>query len=429
MRKPFFLMVLATFALGHLSTALLAQSETPRRLAPGVLRVVEPDLRVEEAVGAARPLIDLPISEFQPQTLPLSDTAAVRMLSAPLKRDIWGVEFGYLPLRMIEADVPQPTGKMQRKTIWYLVFRIAFDGQVMTFGSETDALGNRLDVPEVTDVANSKLDEIRLFPSFVLRASVVDPETGEVTMKEYLDRIMPTVVDQVRNEEDPAVPLATTVSISSTPIYTRNDGFSERVEYWGVATWEDVDPRTDYATVQVQGLTNAFRVIEGDGEKEFSFKTLQLNFYRPGDEYVEVADRIRPGIPLVDKYQEQLEIIRQYQLPGPQLSVYKTNKEINLRDYLLSVETTQDADLNTVEAEQLSTGEVPDQLLGRLTAAGFDVIGSTSTELIPNRRWNVPANERGESIELEVELVPGLWRKHGLNFEFNDRLEAFWLYR
>lgn len=429
MRKPFSLLWLAGFALSLGGSAAWAQSDEPRPLAPGVLRVIAPDLRVEEAISAARPLIDLPVTEFQPQTIALSDTAASRAQNIVLKRDIWGVEFAYLPLRMIEADVPQPTGKMQRKTIWYLVFRMSFDGQVMTFGTETDTLGNRNRVPQLAEVSTSELSEIRVYPTFSLHASIVDPETGAVTVKEYLDRVMPTVVEQIRNEEDPAIPLETTVSISAQPIYSQADGFRERVEYWGVATWEDVDPRTDYVSIQIQGLTNAFHVVETAAGKDFSYKTLQLNFYRPGDEYQEVSDRIRPGIPLVDRYEEQLEIIQQYGLPGPQLRIYEANTEINLRDFVTTVDTRQNRDLDTLEALDLSSGTLPDSLIGKLTALGYDVTTSTPSVSIAGRRWTLSASEAGETVDLEIELVPGLWQKKGTHFEFSDRLEAFWLYR
>lgn len=429
MRKPFSLMWLAGIALGLFGSEGLAQTVAPRPLAPGVLRVVAPEFRVEEAVTSARPLIDLPVTEFQPQTIALSDTAASRAQNVVLKRDIWGLEFAYLPLRMIDADVPQPSGKMQRKTIWYMVFRIGFDGQVMTFGTETDTLGNRNRVPRVSSVSESQIEEIRCYPTFVLRASVIDPATGEVTMKEYLDRVMPTVIEQVQNEEDPAIDLASTVSISAQPIYSQANGFSDRVEYWGVATWEDVDPRTDYVSIQIQGLTNAFHVVETDAGKTFAQKTLQLNFYRPGDEYQEAKDRIRPGIPLVDNYAEQLQIIREYGLPGPQLRVFESNKEINLRDFILSSSTTQNRDLDTLEAEQLTAGELPQSLIGELTALGYDVATSAPTEQIAGRRWGVSASELGETVELEIELAPGLWQKRGNHFEFSERLEAFWLYR
>ena len=78
---------------------------------------------------------------------------------------------------------------------------------------------------------------------------------------------------------------------------------------WGVAIWGDVDPNIDYLSVYVSGLTNAFRIDRNaEGEISFRRKTLQLNFWRPGDAIVQERDRVDYGIPLVDKPAEQIEI-------------------------------------------------------------------------------------------------------------------------
>ena len=76
---------------------------------------------------------------------------------------------------------------------------------------------------------------------------------------------------------------------------------------WGVAMWLDVDPETDFFSVYVTGLTNANRWQEpaqgfragdpaGTG-RSFARKALQLNFWRPGDQYGENEREIRFGVP------------------------------------------------------------------------------------------------------------------------------------
>ena len=63
---------------------------------------------------------------------------------------------------------------------------------------------------------------------------------------------------------------------------------------WGVAMWEDVDPQIDFFSVYVGGLTNAYQWTDPPGAfklgdrpgkgRKFTRKTLQLNFWRPGDD-------------------------------------------------------------------------------------------------------------------------------------------------
>ena len=73
-----------------------------------------------------------------------------------------------------------------------------------------------------------------------------------------------------------------------------------------MAIWEDIDPEIDYLSVHVGGLTNAYRwkdapqgFQEGDPPgkgRKFFRKTLQLNFWRPGDAVAENEREIRFGV-------------------------------------------------------------------------------------------------------------------------------------
>jgi hypothetical protein len=79
-------------------------------------------------------------------------------------------------------------------------------------------------------------------------------------------------------------------------------------DVWGVATWADVDPRIDFFSVYVGGLTNAYRWEDAAGGykpgdppgrgREFARKMLQLNFWRPGDELFQSEHEFRYGVPL-----------------------------------------------------------------------------------------------------------------------------------
>ena len=76
---------------------------------------------------------------------------------------------------------------------------------------------------------------------------------------------------------------------------------------WGVATWVDIDPRIDFFSIYISGLTNAYRWTDPPGAfkagdppatgRKFTHKTLQLNFWRPGDEFRLLEDEIMLGAP------------------------------------------------------------------------------------------------------------------------------------
>jgi hypothetical protein len=76
---------------------------------------------------------------------------------------------------------------------------------------------------------------------------------------------------------------------------------------WGVVMWEGVDPTIDFFSVYVGGLTNAYRWQDASEQfqagdppgkgRTFEQKTLQLNFWRPGDQYEESEREIRFGVP------------------------------------------------------------------------------------------------------------------------------------
>ena len=85
-----------------------------------------------------------------------------------------------------------------------------------------------------------------------------------------------------------------------------------------VATWENIDPRVDFFSIYVKGLTNAYRWQDNpDGYRpgldpiakgrKFVRKTLKLNFWRPGDEYDEKESEFRYGVPgeMADRYRQK----------------------------------------------------------------------------------------------------------------------------
>jgi hypothetical protein len=141
----------------------------------------------------------------------------------------------------------------------------------------------------------------RFIPQFVL-SSLDRNRQGERVNKSYLDRIMPTAVEAIKQRELPEGELLNSVQISEKllePEAGRTVG-----GLWGVATWEDVDPSMDFFVIYVSGLTNAYKWNDpadfklgsepGTG-RSFERKVLQLNFWRPGDSYDENETEIRFG--------------------------------------------------------------------------------------------------------------------------------------
>jgi hypothetical protein len=128
---------------------------------------------------------------------------------------------------------------------------------------------------------------VRFVPRMVLGS--VDTE------KQYLDRLIPVALGPIQRREDSARRFFNKVEmvreISPSP-----EG--RDVSVWGVATWEDIDPRTDRFNIYVQGLTNALRWTDHDGGgRTITYKTLQLNFWRPGDEFFQDESEVRIGGP------------------------------------------------------------------------------------------------------------------------------------
>ncbi|MBW3596663.1 MAG: hypothetical protein KY475_05245 [Planctomycetes bacterium] len=301
---------LAFSGLSQAQDAASSRSGRPRALAPGVLKVIPPASEPGETASPPSPLIEItkgmPDLNADPHFMAKSDTIYAKAQSVILRRDVWGLEFAFKPLRMIYVDVPQPSGKLQRKPIWYMVYRIRNPGRHLKPEPQADKYGH-------TVYATGAVNFTRhYFPLFSLKSHEFD--------KEYLDRVIPTAIPLIQRREDPNTPLYSTVEISRIKIPV--DGGPDDHGVWGVATWEDIDPRIDFFSIYVQGLTNAYRYEDdpnwqpgaspGQG-RDYLWKTLQLNFWRPGDIVNPSEEEIRYGLPTVaaEERQQYLDIYGQ----------------------------------------------------------------------------------------------------------------------
>ena len=235
-----------------------------RRLAPGVERTIAPALEPRENYEWMQKLDELSklaagqqIPELGKRTWALDMLKDVR-----LEHNVWALEFSFKPIRFVMVDVAVSSGQVERKLVWYMVYRVRNTG----------------DKP------------VRFVPQFVLHATDADVY--------YPDRIIATAMDPIRNREDPRRRLLNTVQISDVEIPPSAEGEDNSV--YGVVTWRDIDPATDKFSVYIKGLTNAYRIKtdEDTGDwKGYIRKTLQLNFWRPGDEFFEHEGEIRIGAP------------------------------------------------------------------------------------------------------------------------------------
>ena len=236
----------------------------------------------------------------------------------PFRHDVWTLDFRFKPVRMIWVDVPVAKGQMQRKLIWYMVYSVTNPGKTMHPAEQSDGTYK----VEFVD------RPVRFTPVFLLESHTRMNDDVAFT-KVYKDHLIPVAAPSVAMREDPHRRFFNSVEIGAGEIAVGKTA-------WGIATWEDVDPRTKWFSIYVEGLTNAYRWNDADngsegaererrkkladayrfGDKDAAFtekdfgkeeaigngrspwrKVLKLNFWRPGDEYFEHEKEIRYGVP------------------------------------------------------------------------------------------------------------------------------------
>ncbi len=268
-----------------------------RQLAPGVLTTIPPNFAPAETVST-HDVLEIRANrtlEWKPEFIAAADTLFGMAAQAKFRRDIYCLEFAFKPLRMIEVDVPLASGATERELVWYLMYRVRNTGETLKPVQGEDG------------VYTTKLGmggPVRFLPQFVLE-SQDRLASGARVSKAYLDRVIPAAVAAISQRETPGHMLLNSVEMSQRPIPVSADRIDRSV--WGVATWIDVDPRIDFFSVYVGGLTNAYRWTDnpaafhpgdppGKG-RQFVRKTLQLNFWRPGDELLPNEREFRYGVP------------------------------------------------------------------------------------------------------------------------------------
>jgi hypothetical protein len=235
-------------------------------LTPAVAWAQEPPPKPAEPLESPPPLPDEPLGPVL-KTTPVrreSPGPNVQLVDAsPLPRDregIWILDFAFKPMRIVRVDVP---GK-GRRPVHYLYYRVI----------------NRTGKPRM----------------FVPRFTLVTD-----TRRRNEDVTIPEAVRVIQAREDATKDLYGAIDVVGVlPPSGGKQGVDDAI--FGVALWDNVDPRADAFSVYVQGLSDGYQVVEppGGGEPQIRYKTLRIDFYRPGDEFDLTEREIRLGDPPYD---------------------------------------------------------------------------------------------------------------------------------
>ncbi len=267
-----------------------AWAQAQRKLAPDALNVIRPSIEFGETFQGP---VDLPIAvqhpelQWKPNYAPESETLLELSKKITFRNSVYGFEFAFLPVRIMEVDLPTASGN-EKQLVWYMVYRVTYRGRDYQPTIEKDQFDN--EVYGKPDEVSAKW--VRFMPNFHLETKGLK---SAINLKDQrlLDKVIPQAVNRIAAEE--RIPtLYDSISIQQL-------SFEVGQPVWGVATWTGVDPNTDFFTVEVKGLTNAQR-IQLDGDKlKYTHKTLVLNFFRPGDTVNLTSDKIQYGVPAVNR--------------------------------------------------------------------------------------------------------------------------------
>ncbi|MBL9081136.1 MAG: hypothetical protein JNK76_04985 [Planctomycetales bacterium] len=252
-----------------------------RVLAPGVMTTIPSPVSVDDlqSIHDLREIVaELPTYGERESSPGRKPAVGVRFA-----HDVWGLDFSFKPVRFIRIPGPGGTERM----IWYMVYNVR-NGPVKRLEYDRNM------EPPVKQIP---VDKPFLFiPRFELHSFDVN--------KTYLETIIPEAIAAIQQREDKNRKLLNTAEMTGEiPPTTAEVDRS----VWGVVTWEGVDPRTDRFSINVYGLTNAFKWKDAEGGhpagappgtgRTFEQQVLTLNFWRPSDTRFEHENEIRFGIP------------------------------------------------------------------------------------------------------------------------------------
>jgi|LakMenEpi03Aug12_release.lakeMendotaPanAssembly.Ray.scaffolds.fasta_scaffold00289_14 hypothetical protein len=273
-----------------LLTAQALPTSVGRQLAPDALNIIAPAMEPGETYQGS---MDLPLPggeaelSWKPYEDPDSQTLPQMVRAVDFRSTIHCLEFAFKPVRMIQVSLSTPEG-VQSKLVWYLVYRVRYLGNDFHPTVQPDDFDNKIyGIPKTVSTS-----WVRFMPSLTLQTK------GKINQR-LLDQVLPAALPAIEAKERIGRPLFDSLSMQTQKIQVSMEANDQAV--WGVATWVDVDPGTDFFTVEVKGLTNAQQIVQKQEKVSYLQKTLVLNFFRPGDIQNEQDDIIRYGVPAVNR--------------------------------------------------------------------------------------------------------------------------------
>ena len=191
----------------------------------------------------------------------------VEKLASPEDREanIWMLDFHFKDPRVIRTEVPSKDG-VKSKITWYLWYQIS----------------------------NTTGEPRNFNPRFVWLCH----DESSV----HHDQVLHTVQKEVIKKEDEQgilnIKNSWTISKDPIPVSKEFDNNGNRIAFplriTGVATWDDINPKSTQFSILVFGLSNGFTKVDGpDGKEIVRVKTLQLNFKRVGDDDNLKAEQVK----------------------------------------------------------------------------------------------------------------------------------------
>ena len=397
-----------------------------RMFAPGVLHDIPSQLDVRDSFSFPMPLPGVNAEEVKLETDSIGQTLYGMSERVILFRDVYQYDFAFTGLRQIKVAITGSDGVARNKNYWYLPYRIRDLDETLTY-EEVKENPNLSQVSHVLKKGEPIDAEDRFFlPRFTLEGSVFVPREKRYKKVAYRDTVNPAVARVIRAQEDPRMILLDGIQMSKVDIPKVKR--EAKAGIWGVAIWEDVNPNIDFVSVFVKGLTNAHRIKRGeDGAISFLHKTLQLNFWRPGDDFEESKDRIKYGIPLVEDPRRQVLITRRYNLPGPVLRAYENDKTADREVLIMETDAMVNMkDFQSALIPILNKGNLPETVTQAFADAGISVNKDAGVDmLIDGKKW---AFKQGKS-DIELVLEPQYWEPAFEGIRFIKSLDFMWIYR
>lgn len=429
MRRIFTLLLVSTVWV----SLIVSHSEAfgQRQIDPRALIKIPVNQNPRDSFSLPKKLPGLDAPQYDPVFLSVKDTLNWLGKGVIFYHDVFEYEFTFVGgLRQSVLEVPDLAKReTNRKNIWYIIFRIRDRGNTITYEKVRKNPEFEHLLSEIRFDRPIPPEDKFFKPRFILSGSIYDPVTESYQRVEYVDKISPMVVRQIQRQHDPGLNLLDTYQLSQAPIPlapTDADG-----GVWGVAVFEDVDPRIDFVSLYVEGLSNAFRISSELGQPNQK-KVLQLNFWRPGGIANDDQDPITYGIPLFDDHFEQVRIAERYQLPGPLFNIYQISEEAGER-LILIAEVDAQFDLRqfrTPLLPLLDDQRLPEPIRDAIEQAGVDTEAMGAIEVeIPGNRWSFKIGDESYRISLEPQFWEPYLLRNVPRIRFIRPLDYLWIYR